>query len=159
MNLYGVIPPMVTPFAADGSMDERLLAAEARRMFAAGVHGVSFAGSTGEGVTLGDEELCRGVAIVQNENHGKLPVLCGIMRNSTLQALSAAKAAKAGGADVLMVTPTFYFGASPEGNAAYYEAVYAETGLPIVIYNVMKSKPHPAGTPAQADAKSGHSGH
>jgi 4-hydroxy-tetrahydrodipicolinate synthase len=98
-------------------------------------------GSTGEGALLNDQELARGIQIVQDENRERVPVLCGIIRNSTRQAVSAGLAAKAAGADVLMVTPTYYHGTSTEGNCEYFETIAKKVGLPIIIYNVIKTNP------------------
>ena len=139
--LRGIIPPTVTPFKANEDLDEGALRDEVRFMFGAGVHGISFGGSTGEGAVLSDMELARGVEIVQEENKADLPVLCGIIRNSTREAVRAGLAAKAAGADVLMVTPTHYFGATEAGNYEFYKVLAAETGLPIIVYNVVKSNP------------------
>lgn len=141
MKVYGIIPPIVTPFDEAGELDITALKGEVARLMAAGVHGLSFAGSTGEGSVLSDEELTMGLRAVQEVNQHRLPLLCGIIRNSTRQGISAGMAAKAGGADVLMVTPTHYLGASPQGNADYFRAVHQATGLPIVIYNVIAGNP------------------
>lgn len=141
MDIFGIIPPMVTPFNQQGDMDLEALREETKRLSAAGVHGLSFAGSTGEGAVLADEELTQGLTTVQEVNNHRLPLLCGIIRNSVRQGISAGLVAKAGGADALMVTPTYYFGASPEGNAAYFRAVHQATKMPIVIYNVIKNNP------------------
>jgi len=46
--LRGIIPPTVTPFDCNEDMDEEALAREVELLFAAGSHGVSFGGSTGE---------------------------------------------------------------------------------------------------------------
>jgi 4-hydroxy-tetrahydrodipicolinate synthase len=51
-QLTGIIPPLVTPFTADGDIDEKLLRGQARFMLSKGVHGVCMGGSTGEGHTL-----------------------------------------------------------------------------------------------------------
>lgn len=141
MKVYGIIPPIVTPFDEAGEMDIPALKQEVERLMAAGVHGLSFAGSTGEGFVLSDEELTRGLQAIQEVNQHKLPLLCGVIRNSARQGISAGLAAKAGGADVLMVTPVYYQGTSPKGNAQYFREVYQATGLPIVIYNVIKNNP------------------
>lgn len=141
MDIHGIIPPMVTPFDENGDMDMEALRSETKRLMDAHVHGLSFAGSTGEGAVLSDDELTQGLMTVQQINRYQLPLLCGIIRNSTRQGISAGLAAKAGGADVLMVTPTYYFGSSPEGNASYFRAVHQATDMPIIIYNVIKNNP------------------
>ena len=63
MRIHGIVPPMVTPFAADESVDETLLRAEVEYLIAsAGVHGVAVGGSTGEGHALTTDELRQVVA-------------------------------------------------------------------------------------------------
>lgn len=140
-KLFGIIPPTVTPFDDQERIDEAVLRREVRFLFEAGVHGVSFGGSTGEGALLSDAELGLGIRIIQEENAKSLPVLCGIIRNSTRDAIAAGLAAKEAGADVLMVTPTYYHGTSEEGNYRFYSDLSERVGLPIVIYNVIKTNP------------------
>lgn len=141
MKISGIIPPMVTPFTADGRVDIDALCAEAIRLKAAGVHGVSFAGSTGEGAQVSDEEISLCVSAIRKVIGSNFPLVCGIIRNSSIQAISASKAAKDAGADALMITPTHYLGATPEGNAAYYEDIAAAVKMPIIIYNVIPGNP------------------
>ena len=140
-DFKGIIPPLVTPFNQKEEMNEDVLRKEIRFVLSTGVHGISFGGSTGEGAVLTDDELARGIQILQEENKNNIPVLCGIIRNSTRQAISAGMAAKAAGADALMITPTFYFGSSPEGNYGYFKTIAEHIGLPIVIYNVIQTNP------------------
>lgn len=140
-KLFGIIPPTVTPFDENERIDENVLRREVRFLFDAGVHGISFGGSTGEGALLSDTELGRGIRMIQEENTKSLPVLCGVIRNSTRDAISAGLAAKEAGANVLMVTPTYYHGTSDQGNCKFFSDLSDQVGLPIVIYNVIKSNP------------------
>ena len=140
-DFQGIIPPLVTPFDDKEELNEEILRREVRFVLSAGVHGISLGGSTGEGPLLSDKELARGIQIVQEENNERVPVLCGVIRNSTRQAVSAGLAAKASGADALMVTPTYYFGASTEGNYEYFQTIAEKVGLPIIIYNVISTNP------------------
>ena len=57
-EIYGIIPPMVTPFNGDETIDEAALRAEVQYLIdVAGVHGLAVGGSTGEGHTLTTDEL------------------------------------------------------------------------------------------------------
>lgn len=142
MNITGIIPPMVTPFTAEGKVDLACLRAEARRLKAAGVHGLSFAGSTGEGAVVTDDEISVCIRAIREEIGPDFPLVCGIIRNSTPQAISASLAAKEAGANALMITPTFYLGGTtPEGNAAYYREIASVVNMPIIIYNVIPTNP------------------
>jgi dihydrodipicolinate synthase/N-acetylneuraminate lyase len=140
-ELHGIIPPMVTPFLPDESLDLPTLRREARYLLSCGIHGISVGGSTGEGALLSDDELAQAVAVVQAENRRRLPVLCGIIRNATRDAVRAGLAAHAAGADVLMVTPTYYHGTDDAGNVAYFREIAETVGLPIIIYNVIPRNP------------------
>lgn len=137
LQYTGMIPPMVVPFTASGDVDEGAFRSEARYLLNHAIHGISVGGSTGEGALLTDEELRRTLEILQEENRSGLPVFAGIIRNSTREAIRCAEDAKALGAEVLLVTPVFYHGATDEGNYAYFKAIAEAVSLPIVIYNVV----------------------
>jgi len=134
----GIIAPVVTPFTAEGTIDEDLFRKEVKYLLNTGIDGISPGGSTGEGATLSDNELVRLVQIIQEENTKRIPVVCGIIRNSTYAAINAGMAVKEAGADALMITPTFYLGGTDEaGNYEYYKKIAESVGLPIIIYNVI----------------------
>ncbi len=139
-ELIGIVPPMATPFDSNEEIDHGVLERETRFLKGSGVHGLSFAGSTGEGAVLSDQEIGAGLDTVQRVNDGSLPLICGVIRNSTRDALETARTARSAGVDALMVTPVHYFGASPQGNTEFYERI-GELGLPIIIYNVIQRNP------------------
>ena len=140
-DIKGIIPPLITPFTKDGIIDEKALRSEAQFMLKSRVDGLSFGGSTGEGALLSVEEIERGITILKEENNNNIPVICGIISNSTNDAIKKGLAAKAAGADGLMVTPTFYHGTDAAGNISYYKALSDEVQLPIIIYNVIDRNP------------------
>ena len=135
----GIIPPVITPFDADGAIDETKFRREVRHLIECGVHGLSPGGSTGEGAALTDEELIRLIGSIREENKGGLPIVAGVIRTSTQAAVKTALAAKAAGADALMVTPVFYNVLVPDekGNESFFRAIAEAARLPIVIYNVV----------------------
>jgi len=135
----GIIPPVVTPFTKNGNIDEILFRNEVRHLLACGVHGLSTGGSTGEGAVLTDIELVRLIEIIQEENVRKIPVVAGVIRTSIEAAVTTALAAKAAGADALLVTPVFYNILVPDakGNETFYRAISEAADLPIIIYNVI----------------------
>lgn len=137
--LYGMIPPILTPFDPDGSINEVLLAREMDVAIKAGVHGLSVGGSTGEGPTLRDEELRDLITIAKGHVGPEQPVVCGIMRTCTRDAVRAGIAARDAGADAIMVTPTAYNVLVPdeEGMFQFYSTLSREVELPIIIYNVI----------------------
>lgn len=138
-ELIGMIPPILTPFNADGSINDLKLGKEMDYAIDAGVHGLSVGGSTGEGPTLRDEELRDLITIAKEHVRPEQPIVCGIMRTCTRDAVRAGLAAKEAGADAIMVTPTAYNVLVPdeEGMFDFYSTLSREVGLPIIIYNVI----------------------
>lgn len=138
-QLIGMIPPILTPFNEDGSINEVLLAKEMDYAIDAGVHGLSVGGSTGEGPTLRDEELRDLITIAKEHVRPEQPIVCGIMRTCTRDAVRAGLVAKEAGADAIMVTPTAYNVLVPdeEGMFAFYSTLSEQVELPIIIYNVI----------------------
>ncbi|HWR10696.1 MAG TPA: dihydrodipicolinate synthase family protein [Rectinemataceae bacterium] len=138
-NFGGVIPPVVTPFNASDSIDEDKFRREVQYLLSCGIHGISPGGSTGEGAALTDEDLSTLITIVKEENRKGLPIIAGVIRASTQAAVKTARAARAAGADALMVTPVFYNVLVPDakGNELFYRIISQEVGLPIIVYNVV----------------------
>ncbi len=138
-NYTGMIAPMVVPFNQQGDLDEAAFRQEVRWLLSQPIDGISSGGSTGEGALLSDAELRRCLEIIQEENHRKLPVYAGIIRNSTREVIRAGRDAKACGADVLLVTPVFYHGATDAGNVEFYREIGDTLQMPLVVYNVVAS--------------------
>ena len=77
-KLRGIIPPMTTPFTADGEIDEKAFRAQIRFFVGKGVHGICVGGSTGEGHTLTREEFRRLMTLAAEELGGRLPLMAGL---------------------------------------------------------------------------------
>jgi 4-hydroxy-tetrahydrodipicolinate synthase len=127
---------LVTPFTANGSVDEAGVARLARRQIDAGVHFLVPCGTTGESPTLTDAERRRVVEIVVKEAAGRALVLAGAGGYDTKEVAHAAKdMQKAGANGILSVTP-YYNKPTPEGLYQHYRAIADGTTLPIIVYNV-----------------------
>lgn len=135
----GVIPPIITPFNQDGSINEKFVIKEMDLCIKAGVDGISVGGSTGEGPTLRDEELKLLINIAKDVVNEEQPIVCGVMRTCTRDAVKTGLVAKEAGADIIMVTPTAYNVLVPneEGMFDFYNTISKEVELPIIIYNVI----------------------
>lgn len=138
VNLRGVISTVVTPFNDRDEVDYDLLRADVRYLLGAGVHGICACGSTGEGQTLSAEESAEICRVVVEEVGGTVPVVGGIIRNSTSEVLRYARAMTDAGVDALQITPVHYvFAPSEDETVDYYRTIAAEIGMPIVVYNVV----------------------
>ena len=139
MELRGIIPPLVTPFRPDETLDEEALRAEVRYMIEqASVHGIVIGGSTGEGHTLTTEELRQAVGAALEEADGRVPVIAGIIVNSTRQAIERARALADLPIVALQVTPVHYlFRPNDEMMLRHFAAVAEAAHVPVMIYNVV----------------------
>jgi 4-hydroxy-tetrahydrodipicolinate synthase len=137
-RLTGVITPMTTPFGRDGAIDFKLVAPQMEWIIGAGVHGVAAAGSTGEGHTLDHEEYRDLVAATVEAAKGRLPVIAGIIVDSTRDAIRRGKLVGELNVAALQVTPVHYlFKPNDEAMVEHFRSIADETGMPIIIYNVV----------------------
>jgi 4-hydroxy-tetrahydrodipicolinate synthase len=132
---------MVTPFLADGGLDESTLRALVRRQINHGIDFLVPCGTTGESPTLTREEHIHVVAITvaearNAEARNKVKVLAGAGGYNTSEVIDLARECKHAGADgILSVTP-YYNKPTQEGLYLHYKAIAEAVDLPIVVYNV-----------------------
>lgn len=138
-SIRGIIPPLVTPFREDGTIDEQLHRKEVRYMVeSAKVHGLAVCGSTGEGHTLTTEETRHIVGVTTEEVGGRIPVIAGIICNSTSAVIERAKAIADLKPAALQVTPVHYvFRPDDDSMVRHFAAIADQTGIPVIIYNVV----------------------
>ena len=135
--LRGCGTALVSPFTADGTLDEARLRALVERQIAGGVKLLVPCGTTGEAATLTPEEQTRVLRATVETARGRARVLAGVGSNSTASTIERAKAARAAGVDGVLVVAPYYNKPTQEGLIAHFEAVAgAVAGLPVVLYNV-----------------------
>ena len=91
VEISGVMPPLVTPFTDDQEIDEEATRREIEYMIEVGVHGIVLGGSSGEGEKLAVEEVCRLAEIAVDQVGGRVPVIAGVIEDSTPRSYSAGK--------------------------------------------------------------------
>lgn len=137
-KIGGIVPPATTPFTADGAIDFAAARAEVRWLLGQGVHGLAIGGSTGEGHTLDVDEFRRLIAETVEEVGGKVPVIAGIIVDSTRDAIRRGNAVKDLGVAALQVTPVHYlFRPDDDAMLAHFRTLAEAVGLPVIIYNVV----------------------
>src|SRR5436190_16205194 len=100
--LSGCGTALVTPFARDGSIDERALRALVEWQIAEGVHFLVPCGSTGEAATMSADEQRRVIEIVVETTNGRVPIVAGAASNDTQRAIALSQSARAAGATHLL---------------------------------------------------------
>ena len=127
---------LITPFAADGSLDEPVLRRLVRRQVDEGIHFLVPGGTTGESPTLTRDEHLRLVAVTIEASAGRVPVVAGCGGYNTAEVVSlAADLQSLGPHGLLSVTP-YYNKPTAEGLYRHYAELAGATDLPIVVYNV-----------------------
>lgn len=145
-KLEGIVPPAVTVFNQDESINEEGFREHLRWLLSHDIGGLSIGGSTGEGWTLTPEELHRIVQIGVEEAKGQVPIVAGVIRDATRDAVRWASAAADAGADFLMVTPIHYYKPDSDAQYNYFRAISDAVPLPLLVYNVI---PNAVVTPEQ----------
>jgi 4-hydroxy-tetrahydrodipicolinate synthase len=137
-ELFGIIPPMTTPFDAAGEFEPDKVAAQVDWMVKAGAHGLAAGGSTGEGHALDHEEYRDLIAATCDAAAGRVPVIAGVIVDSTRDAIKRGKAVRDMGVAALQVTPVHYlFRPTDDAMVEHFRVMAEETGVPIIIYNVV----------------------
>ncbi|OZE21479.1 5-dehydro-4-deoxyglucarate dehydratase [Rhodococcus sp. 05-2255-1e] len=132
--LDGVLFFPVTPFTASGEVDYDLLAAHITKGVDAGPGGVFIACGTGEFHALELEEFGKIVRTAVDSVAGRVPVYAGA-GGSVAQAKAFAHAAKANGADGILLLPPYLVTMPQAGLVNYTKAIAAASDLPLIVYN------------------------
>ncbi|MFT4111759.1 4-hydroxy-tetrahydrodipicolinate synthase [Silvibacterium sp.] len=132
---------LVTPFRADGSLDEPTLYNLAQWQVESGIDWLVACGTTAETPTLTDEEWLRVIRIITEAVAGRIPVWAGATHNSTREAAQrAALAAKIPGVTAILTANPYYNKPNQEGQFQHFRAVAQATAqvsdLPVVLYNI-----------------------
>ena len=136
-QLRGCGTALVTPFAADGAVDEAVLRSLVEWQIASGIDFLVPCGTTGEASTLTDAEWLRVVTVVIDAAAGRVPVLAGCTHNATAVAVERVKqlCALPGLTGVLTANP-FYNRPGQEGQYQHFRAIAEATALPVLLYNI-----------------------
>jgi len=135
MPIGGVLTAMVTPFDADGRVDESAAVDLMHHLLANGSDGIVIAGTTGEGATLDDDEKCRLFELAVAEA-GDALVIAGTGSNDTAHTVHLTERATEIGVDAHLVVTPYYNKPNERGIVAHFQAVAEATDLPIVAYNI-----------------------
>src|SRR3954451_9597167 len=133
----GLLTAMVTPFAADGSVDEDAAVAMGRHLLAHGSDGLVVCGTTGEAATMTDDEHLGVIRLITDELGDDATIVAGTGSNDTRHAAHLTEQAVEAGVDaVLSVTP-YYNKPNRRGIIAHFkEVARAAAGTPVILYNI-----------------------
>lgn len=137
-DLKGIVAPFTTPFAENDDVDFQAISAQVDWLIDNGVHGLAAGGSTGEGHALDRGEHRDVLAATVEAAAGRVPVVAGIISNSTRETAARGKQVAALDVAALQVTPPHYlFRPDDSAMVEHFRAIHGECGLPVLIYNVV----------------------
>ncbi|MFY9237282.1 MAG: dihydrodipicolinate synthase family protein [Roseovarius sp.] len=135
MRFDGIYTPIVTPYNADFTVNETALAQVVELLVGAGVHGIIIAGTTGEYYAQSMQERMDLMARVHEMIAGRVPSIIGTGDMRTENSIGYAKAAKALGADAILVATPPYSCPTGREIALHCLAVDRAANLPVMLYN------------------------
>lgn len=137
-TLAGILPPLSMPFDEAGNLVTGALKPQVDFMIESGVRGVVVGGSTGEGHTLSSTEFIAAMTEAYAATAGRVPFVAGLIVQSTREAIDRVKALGDMKIAALQVTPVHYlFKPGLEATIEHFRAIWDETRVPILIYNVI----------------------
>lgn len=135
MKFEGIYTPAVTPFGPDGQIDRDAFAAVLESLIEARVHGIIIGGSTGEYYAQSAQERFDLAAFARDVIGTRLALVVGTGATRTEDSVEHAKAAKAIGADAILVSSPPYALPTEKENAVHALTVDRAANLPIMLYN------------------------
>ena len=132
----GSFTVMVTPFTEDGSkIDYSTLRRFVDWQISNGVPGLIPLGSTGEFLSITDEERREIVTTIIQQVDGRVPVLVGTADEWTDKAVRYSREAEELGASGVMVVPPYYASPTEDELYAHYQRISDAISIPIMVYN------------------------
>jgi 4-hydroxy-tetrahydrodipicolinate synthase len=137
MNLRGCGTALVTPFKADGSLDEDALRGLVAWQVESGIDFLVPSATTGETPTLSHDEWLRVTEIAIEVAAGRVPIVAGATSNSTTEAIAKAKEmASRTGVDAILTASPYYNKPTQEGQYRHFKSIAEAVDKPVILYNV-----------------------
>ena len=135
----GIIPPLTTPFTADGRVYEKGLRQLVDFQIDKGSHGLFICGTYGSGPLMKIEERMEVLEIVLHQASGRITVIAHVGTASTQQTVELARHAEKAGADCVASVPPYYYHHDDRSVVAYFRSLVESVLLPVYVYNNPKT--------------------
>jgi 4-hydroxy-tetrahydrodipicolinate synthase len=135
-ELRGCGTAIVTPFQHDETIDEAAFRRLVNFQIEGGVDFIVACGTTGESVTMSDDEQARVVELTLEASAGRIATVAGAGGYNTREVIEKIQRYESLGADAILSVTPYYNKPTQEGLYQHYRAIAAETGLPIILYSV-----------------------
>ena len=135
-KLRGIFTPNLVPLDPRGDINEAELRRYTDWLIEHGVHGLYPNGSTGEFTRFTPEERRRIIAIMADQNRGRVPILAGAAEANVRETLSACEYYHSLGVRAVAIVSPFYYRLSSEGVYAYFKQIGDNTPIDVTLYNI-----------------------
>jgi 4-hydroxy-tetrahydrodipicolinate synthase len=135
-QLRGCGTAIVTPFKRDESIDEAAYRHLVEFQIEGGVDFIVACGTTGESVTMTEDEQARVVELTIETSAGRVPVVAGAGGYNTREVIEKIHRYERLGADAILSVTPYYNKPTQEGLYQHYRAIAESTKLPIILYSV-----------------------
>jgi 4-hydroxy-tetrahydrodipicolinate synthase len=126
----------ITPFSEDGSdVNYAGLRHFINWQIASGSPGLIFLGSTGEFLSVSEEERIGITETAVKTAAGRIPILMGTAAEDTREAVRLSRQAEGLGVDGLMIIPPFYSSPTDDELFHHYKTISDAVSIPIMVYN------------------------
>jgi len=138
MKIHGILAPLTTPFAADGSVALDKLRDNVARYNRAPLAGYVAIGSTGESVLLTSDEAGQIWKVIRESAAADKILIAGTGMESTAETIARCRAAAAIGYHAVLVKTPHYFksGLTAEALEKHYRSVADASPVPVVLYHI-----------------------
>jgi dihydrodipicolinate synthase/N-acetylneuraminate lyase len=134
--LQGIFVPNIVPLDPRGDVNEPELRRYVDWLIERGVHGLYPNGSTGEFTRFTPEERRRIIAIIADQNRGRVPILAGAAEANVKETLSACEYYHSLGVDAVAIVSPYYYKLSPSAVYAYFKEIGRNTPINVTLYNI-----------------------
>ena len=135
-ELGRLLTAMVTPMTPSGEVDLERTRILARALVASGTQGIVATGSTGEAITLDEDETVAVWRAIKEAVGPGVAVVAGATNSDTRRSIRLARCAEREGMDAVLLTVPAYNKPPQEGLYQHFRAIAESTALPCVLYNV-----------------------
>ncbi|MDA2934052.1 4-hydroxy-tetrahydrodipicolinate synthase [Acidobacteria bacterium AH-259-D05] len=136
IDLTGCGTALVTPFQSNGEPDLESYRKFVQWQIDSGINFLVPVGTTGESVTLREDEYCDVIRTCVETASGAVPVLAGAGTNNTEYAVHLAQTVEKLGADALLAVTPYYNKPTPEGLFLHFQKIAQSISIPVIVYNV-----------------------
>ncbi|HUY89361.1 MAG TPA: dihydrodipicolinate synthase family protein [Pirellulales bacterium] len=135
-RLRGIFTPNIVPLDARGEINEGELRRYTDWLIERGVHGLYPNGSTGEFTRFTPEERRRIIAIMADQNRGRVPILAGAAEANVRETIAACEYYHSLGVRAVAIVSPYYYKLSPASVYAYFAEIGRNTPIDVTLYNI-----------------------